>query len=158
MTEEDRQAFMDAVVESVRAEANSDAAPHASGSEAPELDIPADSVCQQAARLVYGQKRVEWGDPYESFRNIAAFWNTYLDGRLDPNDTLTPHDVALMMVLLKVSRLVTGSHAYDNYVDGSGYFELAHLLSKREREELAAMAREALKKVTEGKGGDQSRS
>jgi Domain of unknown function (DUF6378) len=34
---------------------------------------------------------------------------------------ITPHDVALMMMLLKVARTAGGTFNLDNYIDAAGY-------------------------------------
>lgn len=61
------------------------------------------------------------GSPENSFGVIANMWNTYLKGKLRPEEELDSEDVGLMMVLMKISRCKTGNYHEDNYVDIAGY-------------------------------------
>ena len=82
-------------------------------------------ILLEAAELVAGDRERAYGDKLESHANIAALFNGYLGGRLLPGRALTARDVALMMVLLKVARTMTGEHHPDNYVDMAGYAGVA---------------------------------
>ena len=62
------------------------------------------------------------GDFREQSTTLAEFWTTYVKGKTE----ITPHDVAIMNVLQKISRIKDGSHAEDHYVDIAGYTFLAH--------------------------------
>ena len=55
------------------------------------------------------------GEPENSFTVIADLWSTYL------NLTIAPHDVAVLMALLKVARLKTNPTNMDNWIDLAGY-------------------------------------
>jgi hypothetical protein len=59
-----------------------------------------------------------YGSPTECFGRIAALWNTYLKMR---NGELNGVDVAIMMVLLKIARLVGDPNHGDGWVDIAGY-------------------------------------
>jgi hypothetical protein len=48
---------------------------------------------------------------------------------------MTPHDVAIMMALLKLARTQTGTYNRDDYVDAAGYVALAHRLAAAGHEE-----------------------
>jgi hypothetical protein len=48
---------------------------------------------------------------------------------------MTPHDVAIMMALLKIARTQTGVYNRDDYVDAAGYIALAHRLAAAGNEE-----------------------
>ncbi len=62
------------------------------------------------------------GDFRKQSTTAAEFWTTYVRGKAE----ITPHDVAIMNVLQKISRIKDGSHAEDHYVDMAGYTLLAH--------------------------------
>jgi Domain of unknown function (DUF6378) len=59
------------------------------------------------------------GDAWTVHTRVAALWSAHL-GQL-----ITPHDVALMMLLLKVVRTAGGAFNPDNYVDAAGYAGIA---------------------------------
>ena len=79
----------------------------------------AHEICEKAAGLVAGDRNEQHGDKETNFRATADLWNTFLGSRL--STPIEPHEVALMMVLLKVSRVMAGKHNPDNYVDMAGY-------------------------------------
>ena len=62
-----------------------------------------------------GRKAWEYGKPEDSFQTIARFWSGYLDREIKPAD------VAVMMILLKVARIKSGTGKKDNWVDIAGY-------------------------------------
>lgn len=70
------------------------------------------------------------GNTHDSLRMMAELWTTYIthisDRRSD--NVLQAHDVATMMVLLKVARTAYGDVS-DNYVDAAGYSALAAMLN-----------------------------
>jgi len=75
-------------------------------------------LLHNTADLIDNVKSKEYGDPDESFTNIAAMWSLYLGHHISMND------VAIMMILLKICR---NKHLRkeDNYVDICGYAALA---------------------------------
>lgn len=77
-------------------------------------------ILLEAHALINGQRREQYGDPLEGFSRIAALWNDYLGLR----EPLTPEDVAIMMILLKIARQRHERKA-DNLVDIAGYAGLA---------------------------------
>ena len=84
----------------------------------------ADQFCKRAAELVAGDRERTHGAKLPNHQNIADLWNAYLGRRLD-EQRLTPLDVSLMMVILKVARTKIGEHNPDNYVDMAGYAGVA---------------------------------
>lgn len=82
------------------------------------------SILDRAAEIVDGDRQSDYGTPERSLERIADHWNTYLFDELKPGCAISAKDVAMMMVLLKVSREAY-SHKLDNLVDGAGYLELA---------------------------------
>jgi hypothetical protein len=76
-------------------------------------------ILTEAASLVSGDRRETHGNAKSQFNCTAALWSAYL------GCTLSAKDVALMMMLLKVSRTQHGKHNDDDFVDGAGYFALA---------------------------------
>lgn len=72
-------------------------------------------ILDAAAACVLSDREQQYGAPEDVFGVIAGLWSVYLD------HTVRPHDVAAMMVLLKVARL-TGNAAHDDsWTDIAGY-------------------------------------
>lgn len=70
------------------------------------LDIAKKTVCQD--------RNDQYGKPEDNFKIVAEFWGSYL------NKSLTPADVANLMILFKIARNMGGVKE-DNYVDIAGY-------------------------------------
>jgi hypothetical protein len=69
----------------------------------------------RAKQCVCGQRENEYGSPEDNFRSIAVLWSAY------KNTDFTPTDVAMMMALLKIARIKTGTATEDSFVDLAGY-------------------------------------
>lgn len=80
-----------------------------------------------AESLINGDRREAYGEVKESFARVAGIWSAIL------NQPVTPQQVALCMVALKLCR-EAHAHSFDNLVDICGYAGL-------------------LEKLTEGDGG-----
>ena len=59
---------------------------------------------EEVANTVNGPRQETYGSPHDSFQQIADLWEAYLKRRA--NGPLGPQDVANMMILMKVSRLL----------------------------------------------------
>jgi len=84
-------------------------------------------VLREAQTILNGQRANDYGDAYDNHKRIAALWNTYLDEEYG----LKPEDVAVMLILLKVARLVH-KHTSDSFIDIAGYAALAEEMSSTE--------------------------
>lgn len=84
-----------------------------------------DSILTEAARLISGEKRVDYGDAKTSFQNIATAWNMALGKKL--HTPLTGADVALCMVGFKYVR-ECNKPKRDNRVDLAAYACLEDLV------------------------------
>ena len=69
----------------------------------------------KAKACVCGQRENEYGSPENNFSTIALFWGIY------KGVPFTENDVAMMMALLKIARIRTGTGTADSYVDLAGY-------------------------------------
>lgn len=94
-------------------------------------------LLQLADKLVNGDRNRQYGDPNSDFSKTAALWETYLNGVRDRQRTqlkelgiedamgdailVEPQDVAVMMILLKVSRLTWSPDKEDHWADIAGY-------------------------------------
>lgn len=81
-------------------------------------------ICLTAQNIVDGDRAATHGDKLANHQNIAALWTAYLE------TTVTAHDVALLMALLKIARTKSGRLNIDDYVDGVGYMSIAGELSQ----------------------------
>ncbi len=83
-------------------------------------------LLKEAMDTVCMNRQDQYGNPENNFDTIANFWSKYLAsaGVLSgENNTinLTAHDVAAMMILVKVSRIANGNPKKDNWTDIAGY-------------------------------------
>lgn len=94
------------------------------------------SILDNAKKCVCGGREHDHGTPENNFATIGQFWGTYLyaaypDIKL-PEKGISAKDVAVMMGLLKIARIATGSSP-DSYVDLAGYAACAGELSNQEK-------------------------
>ena len=85
--------------------------------------ITREYILREAARIVCGDRNEQYGEPEDSFRAIAEFWETYVREKcVTPGEDvcIRSADVAMMMVLLKVARTFCATKA-DTYIDIAGY-------------------------------------
>lgn len=98
-------------------------------------------LLEKAADLVEGDRNVQYGDPIDDFQRTANYWNIHILGVLkremetegikfsDETDDillilerlLKPQDVAILMSLLKISRLSWSPEKEDHWADLAGY-------------------------------------
>ena len=88
---------------------------------------PTQTILEEAMKCVGGPRRRDYGTPDENFGRIANLWNVHLKGKL--SKPVTPDDVAMMMIILKVARQAN-SPKRDNLVDIAGYAQCASELTK----------------------------
>lgn len=74
------------------------------------------SILETARKCVCGEREGEYGTPENSFSTIARLWSAYCEDR-----DFAAYDVACMMALLKIARIIRSPGHMDNWVDLSGY-------------------------------------
>lgn len=79
------------------------------------VKISSDSVLQEAQRIIHGDRRQQYGHPKLNFARIAKLWAATLE-----IDSVTPEQVALCLMQLKVARLINNVDR-DGMVDVAGY-------------------------------------
>ena len=85
-----------------------------------------EEILKKAKELITGDRNDTHGDAYRNHAEIAEFWNIFLDKKLKPMANITAEDVALMMVLMKISRNSQGKKSnLDNFIDMCGYAAIA---------------------------------
>jgi len=80
-------------------------------------------ILNEAITLINGDRNNDYGDPLDDFSTTASLWNTYINRTIDARGDLqlSPHDVAVLMVLLKVARLSWTPEKKDHWADIAGY-------------------------------------
>jgi hypothetical protein len=88
--------------------------------------MKADELLAKAAEIVGGQRAIDYGDKYVNHSRIAALWNMWLTERESSDDDdcfaeVSAYDVAVMMMLVKVARLMHSPGHTDSHLDIAGY-------------------------------------
>ena len=94
----------------------------------PEKTVSRADILDRAKAIVTGEREKQYGKPEDNFAAVAQMWEVYLREQCvgeGADVRIAPEDVAMMMVLLKVGRLMTGDYLADNYVDICGYVACA---------------------------------
>lgn len=81
------------------------------------------TVLAEADKIVNGSRQTDYGTGEKNLTRIAAMWSAYLGTHI------SPRQVSMMMVLLKVSR-DAHKEKRDNLVDLAGYAALAEQVSQ----------------------------
>ena len=71
---------------------------------------------------IVSARRTKYGSPKKNFDNTALFWTAWLQGR-GHNITFDSQDVAMMMTLVKISRLTETIDHADSIQDILGYVD-----------------------------------
>lgn len=93
-------------------------------------------VLLEAHKIINGDRQQAYGNPEDTHAVIADLWNGFLLAKkkiqrvnagayVYEAPTITPKDVALMMVLFKIGREINGAGCKDNLIDAAGYIALA---------------------------------
>lgn len=72
-------------------------------------------ILQKAEACICGHREQEYGSPENNFQTIADLWRAY------KGVDFTAVDVAMMMALLKIARIQSGTATEDSFVDLAGY-------------------------------------
>jgi hypothetical protein len=90
------------------------------------MSMTKEEILKKAKYLISGDRNDTHGDAFQNHAEIAEFWNIFLDKKLQPMASITAEDVALMMVLMKISRNNQGKkNNLDNFIDMCGYAAIA---------------------------------
>ncbi len=86
-------------------------------------------ILAEAKQCVCGHREQDYGTPENNFQLIADLWNAYMG----QGPLFTPKDVAMLMSLLKIARIRTGTGTADCYIDLAGYAACAGEIATREK-------------------------
>lgn len=93
-------------------------------------------VLDTAIKTVCEDRQDSYGKPEDNFAIIAGLWSGYLGDVI-----LESEDVAIMMILLKIARIQTGTFKPDNYIDIAGYAACAAEIAGGQRRSLRRLPR-----------------
>jgi hypothetical protein len=74
-----------------------------------------EEALEKLKQIICHDRSDKYGQPENSFGDIAKLWEAYLD------HPITASDVAIMMGLLKIARIKGGAGGDDSYLDLAGY-------------------------------------
>ena len=95
-----------------------------------KTNVTKKEILAKASDLISNDRNKSHGDAFNNHAEIAEFWNIFLDKKLNPMASITADDVAIMMILLKISRHIQGDkNNMDNFVDMAGYAAIAGEIS-----------------------------
>jgi hypothetical protein len=80
-----------------------------------EVFMKRDETINEVTRCVLQDRNASYGSPENNFSRVAKLWTVYFDREFEP------HDVAIMLALLKVARLSENPTHMDSWVDLAGY-------------------------------------
>lgn len=90
--------------------------------DAETMDPYTETVPQAAQRLVYGSRQSTYGHPAANFERTSLLWSAFLEARpIGAAGEIVVADVASMMVLFKLARLLESPLHRDSWVDIAGY-------------------------------------
>lgn len=72
-------------------------------------------LLHKAEEIITKDRNNSYGEPDQDFARIAELWSTYL------GHSVKPHDVAAMMIMLKLSRISWNPTHEDSWLDAAGY-------------------------------------
>lgn len=80
-------------------------------------------LLSKADAAVNGERNVDYGDPTHDFERQAVMVQAYLEGIVETRGELRiePHDMAAIMTIIKVARLITSPGKQDHWLDIAGY-------------------------------------
>jgi hypothetical protein len=84
------------------------------------------------AKAISDARDIEYGTPNVSMLRISQFWSAYLGYPIDP------HEVAICMLLLKVSRISESAEHKDSYYDLINYALISGELATMDWDDLDA--------------------
>ena len=90
-----------------------------------------DAILRNAAAIA-NARDIQYGSPNVSMLRIAKLWSAYLGYSIDP------HEVAICMLLLKISRISESAEHKDSYYDLINYATIAGELATMDWDDLDA--------------------
>lgn len=83
-------------------------------------DSPRAQILDEAKQLIMGDRNVQYGPPTADFQRIAGLLNV-LGYRAPGDRPIYMHDVAVLVMMVKFSRMVHSPAKRDTWADIAGY-------------------------------------
>lgn len=83
--------------------------------------IPKTEILNQADATIHGPREHEYGNKRQNFVQIAMIWQGLFAHKLLPTARITPEDVTLAMMGVKMARLAKSPDHKDSILDIAGY-------------------------------------
>jgi hypothetical protein len=78
----------------------------------------ANELLTESTKLLY-DRGLQYGDPTANHIRIAQLWSAYLGYRIEP------HEAAICMALVKISRIAEQATHRDSYADALSYLAIS---------------------------------
>lgn len=78
-------------------------------------------MLQRANELICGDRQRDYGNKLQNFSQIAMLWQGTLAPKLQAAEKITPEEVALCMMQVKIARLSKSPDHADSILDIAGY-------------------------------------
>lgn len=75
----------------------------------------------ELASAAVADRGLNYGSPEDNFQRIANLWEAFLFTEHGYKISISPADVAMLMILMKVARLIHQPAHLDSVVDLAGY-------------------------------------
>jgi hypothetical protein len=79
------------------------------------------TILADAAATIAGPREQEYGSKLQNFTQIAMMVQGYLAPKLLPDSRITPEDIAMIMIIVKMARLAKSPDHKDSILDVAGY-------------------------------------
>jgi hypothetical protein len=104
------------------------------------------SILEGAMQCVTTDREASYGTPENNFSIAANLWNPYISSLRERGiNEIRPHDVGILLGLLKISRIASGQVKEDNYIDLAGYAACAGEIAGEAERAVGMTAEEAAK-------------
>lgn len=91
-------------------------------------------ILTEAHGIIYGDRERTYGNPARNLQAIAELWMVFIAQKHGVGLSLFAEDVAMMMVLMKVARLMNDPRHRDSLCDIAGYAGLVDKIDRFEKE------------------------
>ncbi len=91
------------------------------------------SILEEAQEIIHGDRERTYGNPARNLQAIAELWIVYLAQKHGVGLSLFAEDVAMMMILMKVARLMNDPRHRDSLCDIAGYAGLVDKIDQFEK-------------------------
>lgn len=108
--------------------------------EEEQMELPPRAqICEEAAKLINGDRNKSYGDPSINLKAAQVMTNDFLTSYYESGKDMTEKDNAwlnaMQNVFIKLGRIATGEFKKDSYADCIGYLGIAYELALRAQQE-----------------------